>query len=84
MSGSPARTGATGGLASKQPARPPAPAQAVVSRLSDPKFLDKQEKAAKIVMVLKNKAKEEYPKLANNPEIRFGGRFIHNKAVGTT
>lgn len=80
----PARAAPAAGLASKQPPYgTPAPAQAVASKLSDPNFKLKEQKAAKIVKILKNEDKKAYPKDAN-PEVRFGGRFIHNKTVGAT
>lgn len=90
MSGSPARAGggagAPGSLATSkgqphaQTVRAPA-AQAVASRLSDPQFKIKEQTAAKVVMMLKNEDKKAYPKDAANPEVQFGGRFIHNKQV---
>lgn len=85
MSGLPIRPGAAGGPASKQPtqkqpAQTAASTQTAASRLSDPQFKLKEKMAAKAVMILKNQDKQAYPKNAN-PEVQFGGRFIHNKPV---
>lgn len=63
-----------------QPAqtRPSAPP----TRLDDPGFKQQEALAAKIVMQLKEEAKKYYERLGKkDPEVRYGGRFLHNREV---